>query len=77
MLLDIIGQAHIFLSTILRQIVKTAFGEKKKKFICMDLYLHNFVARWGVQHACQSMGSGRLSLMDALLIWNASLEELL
>lgn len=31
MLLDIIGQAHIFLSTILRQIVKTAFGEKKKK----------------------------------------------
>lgn len=77
MLLDITDQAHIFLSTILRQIVKTAIGEKKKYFICMDLYLHNFVARWCVQCACQSMGGGRLYLMDALLIWNASLEELL
>lgn len=30
MLLAITDQAHIFLSSILRQIVKTAIGEKKK-----------------------------------------------
>lgn len=78
MLLAITDQTHIFLSSILRQIVKTVIGEKKKNYvICMGLYLHNFVARWGFQCACQSIASGRLYLMDALLIWNASLEELL